>query len=86
MSLFSLGLRNGDQIDFGFNSGRMSTNSMQLAAKLPRKRKAPTLRDSDWDPYRAHFTELYNSGTTLKEIKKIMEDDYDFHAEYVHCS
>jgi hypothetical protein len=71
--------------DVGPYLATMSTNPMQPPLKPPRKKKAPTLRDSDWEPYRTRLTELYNSQTTLKQIRKIMEDDYNFHAEYVCC-
>jgi hypothetical protein len=63
----------------------MATNSMQPPPK-PRKPKARTLRDSDWDPYRTRLTELYTSGTTLKDMKKIIEEEFNFHAEYVWSS
>jgi hypothetical protein len=49
----------------------------------PRKSRARTLCDSDWKPYRARLTELYTSEMTLKDMKKMIEEEFNFHAEYV---
>lgn len=49
----------------------------------PRKRKAPTLRESDWEPYKDRITDLYTSGAPLKRVREAMEADFGFHAEYV---
>jgi hypothetical protein len=50
----------------------------------PRKRKAPTLRDSDWQPHKSRISELYTSGMTLKDIMTTVESETGFRAEYVH--
>ena len=50
----------------------------------PRKRKAPTLRADAWEPYKARIVELYISlGLSLPEVKKKIEDEFGFTAEYV---
>ena len=50
----------------------------------PRKRKAPTLRAGDWEPYKAQIIELHiTQGLPLKEVKERMEKEFGFSAEYV---
>ncbi|KAF2829125.1 hypothetical protein CC86DRAFT_368201 [Ophiobolus disseminans] len=53
---------------------------MQPPAKT-RKRKAPTLRESDWEPYKDQINELYTSGMPLKQVKEFIEAEHSFHAE-----
>jgi len=48
------------------NEVTMSLALMQPPLK-PRK-KAPTLRDADWEPHRVLITELYAPGKTLKDV------------------
>jgi hypothetical protein len=55
-------------------------SSRQVA---PRKKKAPTLRESDWEPVKDRFIELYTTGTSLQETKELIETEFvGFHAEY----
>ncbi|KAH5063199.1 hypothetical protein HBH96_061220 [Parastagonospora nodorum] len=61
------------------NEFMMSPTSMQPPPK-PRK-KAPTLRDADWEPHRVLITELYTSGKTLKDVIVIVKAETGFHAE-----
>jgi len=50
----------------------------------PRKRKAPTLRAGDWEPYKAQIIELHiTQGLPLKEVRERMEKGFGFSAEYV---
>jgi hypothetical protein len=50
----------------------------------PRKRKAPTLREADFEPHKARIIELHISEKRpLKEVKQIMEAESGFCAEYV---
>jgi hypothetical protein len=58
----------------------MFTNSKQPALKPPRKTKAPTLRDADWEPHRLRLTQLHKLGLKLDEIMQAMEAEYGFHA------
>ena len=51
----------------------------------PRKRKAPTLREVDWEPHKARIIELHitqNSPLPLKEVKDIIARETGFNAEY----
>ena len=51
-----------------------------------RKRKAPTLRAVDWEPYKARIIELHitqRPPLSLKEVKDAMEKEFGFVAEYV---
>jgi hypothetical protein len=59
-----------------------SANSMQPPTK-PRKPKARTLRDSDWEPCRERFTELYTGGMSLKDVMHHMEVEFNFFAQCV---
>lgn len=53
----------------------------------PRKRKAPTLRESDWQPYKARILELHiEQKRPLREVKEIIELEFDFTAECVLLS
>lgn len=46
-----------------------------------RKKKATTLHDSDWEPFKKRIVELHNSHWPLKKIQQIMEKDFGFRAE-----
>ncbi|RGP65710.1 kinesin light chain 2 [Fusarium longipes] len=47
-----------------------------------RKRKAPTLRAKDWEPYKARVLELHiTKKLPLKEVKTIIEEEFGFNAE-----
>ena len=51
-----------------------------------RKKKAPTLRPADWEPYKARIIELHitqDPPLSLKEVKDTMEREFGFVAEYV---
>lgn len=67
---------------FNANSTASSgaAQSMLPPAKT-RKNKAPTLRDSDWEPYRDRITKLYTNKTPLKQVKEMMETEFGFIAE-----
>ena len=45
-----------------------------------RKRKAPTLRPKDWEPFKARIVDLHLSGCTVTSISAKMEADYGFRA------
>jgi hypothetical protein len=70
----------GDFMDFDWSDATSNHADPQPPTK-PRKRKAPTLRDSDWEPYRERFTELYTAGLSLKDLKEQMEVEFHFFAE-----
>lgn len=49
----------------------------------PRKRKAPTRRADAWEPYEHHILDLHvTQGLSLSEVRRMMEVEYDFKAEY----
>jgi hypothetical protein len=60
---------------------------MSVAALWPqskaRKRKAPTLRDIDWEPHKVRIAELYTSNATLKGIMAAIQAETGFRAECV---
>ncbi|KAH7406458.1 hypothetical protein DE146DRAFT_647548 [Phaeosphaeria sp. MPI-PUGE-AT-0046c] len=47
-----------------------------------RKRKAPTLREDDWEPCKARILDLHTTQKlSLSKVKQIIEDEYGFIAE-----
>lgn len=69
-----------------------STNAMETEPSAPmgpptkpRKRKAPTLRAEDWEPYKARIIELHiTEGRSLPEVKQAIEEEFGFAAGYVN--
>jgi hypothetical protein len=58
---------------------RASSEYLQPIAPLPksRKRKAPTLRLSDWEPVKARVIELYGAlNLELPDVKKNIEEEF----------
>jgi hypothetical protein len=52
-----------------------------------RKRKAPTLRAGDWEPYKTRIIELHIvQKLSLQDVKKKVEEEFGFTAEYVFPS
>jgi hypothetical protein len=50
----------------------------------PRKRKAATLREDDWEPFKNRILELHiEEGMPLPKVKRKIEEQYGFIAEYV---
>ncbi|KAF2490246.1 TPR-like protein [Lophium mytilinum] len=63
------------------NTPAMPRTSMAPPAN-PRKRKAPTLRADDWEPYKARVLELHITlKLPLPEVKKRIEYEFGFNAE-----
>ena len=47
-----------------------------------RKKKARTLRESDWEPYKELIIQLHiTEKRPLPEVKRLVEEGYGFHAE-----
>jgi hypothetical protein len=59
-----------------------SMHSAQFQSKQ-RKKKAPTLRDSDWEPHKLRIFELHASGAHLEEVRETLRVEKDFLPEYV---
>jgi hypothetical protein len=48
-----------------------------------RKRKVPTLRAEDWEPYKARILELHDAQKLpLGKVKTMIEEEFGFIAEY----
>lgn len=46
-----------------------------------RRRKAPTLREGDWAPYKERLIDLHiTQNLPLREVKEVMQRDHDFFA------
>lgn len=57
------------------------TGSMKPPAR-PRKPKAPTLRESDWEPYKARVIELHiKEKRPLPEVRLTIQEEFGFTAE-----
>lgn len=66
-----------------YNNDHVSTPMSPPLTKL-RKRKAPTLRADDWEPYKHRILELHlDQGVTLKELVPRIETEFGFTATYV---
>jgi hypothetical protein len=49
-----------------------------------RKKKAPTLRAKDWEPYKARILDLHDTqNLPLETVKNMIENEFGFTAEYV---
>jgi hypothetical protein len=47
-----------------------------------RKKKAPTVRAKDWEPYKDRNLDLHNTQKlSLGKVKKIIEDEFGFTAK-----
>ncbi|KAK0743785.1 hypothetical protein B0T18DRAFT_415896 [Schizothecium vesticola] len=52
-----------------------------VTAALNRKRKAPTLRDSDWEPMKARITQLYmDDNLTIRLLRDALVREFQFQA------
>jgi len=52
-----------------------------ITAAPSRKRKAPTLRDSDWEPKKARITQLYiDENLTIPLLRDALVRDFGFQA------
>jgi hypothetical protein len=49
-----------------------------------RKKKAPTLRESDWEPYKDRIIQLHlTEKRPLTEVRTTVEQEFGFTAEYI---
>lgn len=83
------------QFDKGFGGNGQSASASASAAPAepalpigpaarPRKRKAPTLRADDWEPYKKRILDLHIvQKLSLPKVRQIIEKEYSFKAEYV---
>ena len=52
-----------------------------VTAALNRKRKAPTLRDSDWEPMKDRITQLYmDDNLTIPLLRDALVSEFQFQA------
>ena len=55
-----------------------------VADARPRKKKARTLRESDWEPYKDRVMQLHlTEKRPLSEVRLLIEQEFGFNAEYV---
>ncbi|KAH7069070.1 Clr5 domain-containing protein [Paraphoma chrysanthemicola] len=61
---------------------RLETSDFSCEATKGRRTKAPTLRDSDWEPHKHRIRDLHIvQDKPLKEVKQIMHEQFNFSAE-----
>ena len=78
---FALNLVSHDTVEHAGIDQTISTIPTSVPTQL-RKKKAPTLSADAWKPYKARIIELHvTQGLSLKEVRKIIEDDFGFTAE-----
>jgi hypothetical protein len=66
------------------NDIKLITTTSEALPKKKRKRKAPTLRTNDFEPYKARIIELHvDQNIALTKVKDIIERECGFRAEYV---
>jgi len=55
-----------------------------IADARPRKKKAQTLRETDWEPYKDRIIQLHvTEKRPLSEVRILIEQEFGFNAEYV---
>jgi len=55
-----------------------------VADTRPRKKKARTLRETDWNPYKERIIQLHHfEKRSLPEVRILIEQEFGFTAEYV---
>ena len=55
-----------------------------IADTRPRKKKARTLRETDWEPYKDRIIQLHHvEKRPLPEVRILIEQEFGFIAEYV---
>jgi len=55
-----------------------------IADARPRKKKARTLRETDWEPYKGRVIQLHlTEKRPLSEVRILIEQEFGFTAEYV---
>lgn len=60
------------------------SHSNYIADTRPRKKKARTLRESDWEPYKDRIIQLHHvEKRPLPEVRILIEQEFGFIAEYV---
>jgi hypothetical protein len=66
------------------NDIQLRTTTSKALPTKKRKRKAPTLRTDDFEPYKARIIELHiDQNIPLPKVKDVIESEYGFRAEYV---
>jgi len=64
------------QLQLSDNTNAHNVQSMAPPPN-PRKRKAPTLRQEDWEPVKARIVELHiTQNMPLPEVKQIVEEEF----------
>lgn len=59
-------------------------SSIAIPDTRARKKKARTLRESDWEPYKDRIIQLHlTEKRPLTEVKTTVEQEFGFTAEYV---
>lgn len=62
----------------------MPTKEPVVAAKTQRRRKAPTLREHDWEPLKTRIVELHvKRNMSLPDVRALMQRERGFEATYV---
>lgn len=66
----------------GVQEQDLCCNAADQPVAKRRKPKAPTLRNSDWEPHKSRILELYiEQNLDLQSVQKILKEEKGFYAE-----
>ncbi|KAH7204599.1 hypothetical protein DER44DRAFT_429573 [Fusarium oxysporum] len=70
-----------DNMD-GLGAAQITPTSTTGPPRRSRKKKAPTLRDEDWEPFKDRILELYETQKLpLEKVKNMIEEEFGFTAQ-----
>ncbi|EWY90059.1 hypothetical protein FOYG_07685 [Fusarium oxysporum NRRL 32931] len=70
-----------DNMD-GLGAAQITPTPITGPPRKSRKKKAPTLRDEDWEPFKDRILELYETHKLpLEKVKTMIEDEFGFTAQ-----
>ncbi|KAM5511980.1 hypothetical protein FOXYSP1_06780 [Fusarium oxysporum f. sp. phaseoli] len=82
---FIQGHQNASAINMdGLGAAQITPTPTTGPPRKNRKKKAPTLRDEDWEPFKDRILELYETHKLpLEKVKTMIEEEFGFTAQYV---
>lgn len=81
---FIQGLQDGSSVNNMGDPGAAQVTSTPTAGppRKSRKKKAPTLRDEDFEPFKDRILELYETKKlSLEKVKSMIEEEFGFTAQ-----
>ncbi|KAF5669928.1 kinesin light chain 2 [Fusarium denticulatum] len=81
---FIQGLQDGSSVDNmdGLGAAQITPTATTGPPRKSRKKKAPTLRDEDFEPFKNRILELYETQKlSLQKVKTVIEEEFGFTAQ-----